>query len=226
VTYYLYVLLFPNGKRYFGISYRPVKRFAEHLQVAENGNKLPLYKAIRRYGAANVVMKVLVVGKLDYIRALETVAIAHFRSLKNQNGYNVSLGGDTSPAEIPGVREKIAAGVSAALKGTKQSSKHIARRTASRIANGKRWSKESRNRGSFSQQLRVQIESASAHRKRLRVLRKCAETPYERTPQNRSKSRIAAHIRNLREANKIGVRVPTFHPAYVFGPGSFEGLAA
>ena len=104
----LYVLLFPNGKRYFGLSKKAKSRWTGHKNTAKRGkSRAPVSLAIRKYGAENVRFKLLVVGALEYIQQLEIAAIAHFESLVSQNGYNVSPGGDISPMLIPSVRVQV-----------------------------------------------------------------------------------------------------------------------
>ena len=106
--YSLYQLRFPNGKRYIGISKNVQRRLREHRCAADNGETLPLHKAIRHYGWGAVVASVLVVGKRDYIADLECRAIESFHTLCS-DGYNVSLGGDLSPMLSVRTRKKQAA---------------------------------------------------------------------------------------------------------------------
>ncbi len=104
VRHSLYELLFPNGKRYLGITSNFSKRMAEHSRLARLEKKRPVYKAIRRFGWGNVGKKVLAVGPKDYIADLEIKAITAFNS--REHGYNVSLGGDLSPMLVPETRKK------------------------------------------------------------------------------------------------------------------------
>lgn len=103
--YSLYELSFPNGKIYLGISVRPKIRWEEHMRAARRGSHLPVHKAIRKYGWASVKRRVLVVGGRDYIADLEVKAIAAFGGV--ENGYNIGLGGTTSPTTSPSVRKKM-----------------------------------------------------------------------------------------------------------------------
>lgn len=104
----LYVLLFPNGKRYFGLSKNAASRWTSHRNAAKRGkSRAPVSLAVSKYGASNVQFRLLAVGTTEYISKLEIAAIAHFESLVGQNGYNVSTGGDTSPMLIPSVRARV-----------------------------------------------------------------------------------------------------------------------
>jgi hypothetical protein len=209
--YYLYVILFPNGKRYFGITYDPRVRYLEHLKCARGiRSKAPVHEAIRKYGVAGALFKVLVTGRKDYISQLEVLAIAEFDSLAGRNGYNISPGGDISPmtladsiaklsatnklraaedpefrqhllvnaqkAQLPeliakrvatrkvadelrgGVSTETRAKMSASHKDKPQRPDWVAKKAASRIANGKKWSEESRLQASASQKLRFERE--------------------------------------------------------------------
>lgn len=209
--YYLYVILFPNGKRYFGVTTNPRGRWLEHCKSARNGrSKAAVHEALRKHGLSFVAFTVLVKGSESYIKQLEIAAIVKFDSLVGCSGYNISTGGDISPMLVPGVAvkvsntmrlkiatdpaylqslldrfsdaqsfEKIAkrvascritlkakggvsvrtrAKMSIAHRDKKQSPGWIANKAASRVANGKKWSDEARQRASASQKLRFERE--------------------------------------------------------------------
>lgn len=103
-AYSLYQILFPNGKRYFGITSNPRRRWNEHKRAAERQNQRPVYRAIRKYHPENIVFSILAVGQEGYIAELEIKAIATFDAQKN--GYNVSLGGELSPMLTEVTRKK------------------------------------------------------------------------------------------------------------------------
>lgn len=56
--------------------------------------------AIRKYGTFEI--KTLVVADIEYLKELEIKAIAAFGTL-SPNGYNIGLGGDTSPMLNPAI---------------------------------------------------------------------------------------------------------------------------
>ncbi len=144
MAWQLYVLEFPNGKRYFGITSKGLaRRWAQHRVQARGRSRLPVHAAIRKYGVDEVLLRTAVVGEKDYILALEVAAIARFGTRDREHGYNVSLGGDTSPASAPEVAAKISSSrqgivftqehrsnLSLSHQGKKQSQETIDRRAA------------------------------------------------------------------------------------------------
>jgi hypothetical protein len=90
--YELYVLLFPNQKRYFGISKNAKKRYYDHLC---SKNNYPVHYAIRKYGPP--ILRIICVGRRTYIQQLEIACIAKFETTDRGYGYNVSLGGELGP---------------------------------------------------------------------------------------------------------------------------------
>lgn len=109
MRYELYTLLFPNGKRYFGISCNSKRRFSDHVKRAKSGNSFPVSCAIRKFGAANVKLIVICVGERDYIAELEIKTIAAYQATDRRNGYNLAPGGDLSPMHSPHVAAKVSA---------------------------------------------------------------------------------------------------------------------
>lgn len=103
----LYVLIFPNGKRYYGYSCDEERRWREHEQTARLG-KSPLLvsRAIRRHGWVNVKKQLVLIGPLDYVLEMEEKAIAAYNTLA-PNGYNVAPGGKKAPSSNPDVGAKI-----------------------------------------------------------------------------------------------------------------------
>lgn len=104
----LYLLTFSSGKCYVGQTVRTMqKRLQQHRAVARRGSNLPVHCAWRKYGEPEV----RVLGLFDTHEELhraEIDAIARLGVLC-PGGYNVSIGGDTSPAKNPEVAERIAA---------------------------------------------------------------------------------------------------------------------
>lgn len=94
-TYTLYEIVNSvNGKRYYGITSRPMmRRFREHLSDARcMKGKMPLHKAIRKYGEAAFSVSVMTVTE-DWAALckaeIEMIAAAPVGSL-----YNVTTGGE------------------------------------------------------------------------------------------------------------------------------------
>ena len=107
----LYKLNFPNGKSYIGITTKGIdNRIRGHEDAARRGSPAVVAAAWRVHGAPCV--DTLARLRVDDLPAAEIRAIRVFGTLV-PNGYNVALGGQTSPMHAPGVAAK----VSAALKG-------------------------------------------------------------------------------------------------------------
>jgi group I intron endonuclease len=89
----LYQLLFPNGKKYIGITSLTVyQRFKEHCKPSNN--KFICHKAIKKYGKENIVITVLAeCDNWELLCLAEQEAIEKFNTFY-PNGYNSSLGGD------------------------------------------------------------------------------------------------------------------------------------
>ena len=96
-NYFLYVLLFPNGNRYFGITKTISRRFASHKREASRGNPHRLYQAIREHGIGNIKFKVLQSGTKEKIQALEIERIKRYKTQDSRFGYNISPGGTLGP---------------------------------------------------------------------------------------------------------------------------------
>lgn len=127
MKYELYKLTFPNEKIYIGIASSIPRRMRDHRNGVKSPTaQTPIARAIRKYGWENVRLNVLVVGSKDYIANLEIAAILGFGSNRSENGYNVHLGGSTSPMKVPEVARR----VGLAHRGRKQSEAHRAANSA------------------------------------------------------------------------------------------------
>ena len=92
----LYMLTFPNGKSYIGITTWSVpERFAEHCARARRAKGgYAVHSALRKHGSENVEVKTLVVANdRDFLGSLEINAIKAFGTL-SPNGYNLTEGGE------------------------------------------------------------------------------------------------------------------------------------
>lgn len=89
----IYQLLFPNGKSYIGktIDPTPARRILEHKK-----SKYAVGNAIRKYGLENVKVNIIEDGITDpaELNEREIFYIKKLQSLKNENGYNIQLGGN------------------------------------------------------------------------------------------------------------------------------------
>jgi group I intron endonuclease len=126
MAYLLYVIEFPNGKRYFGITSKTIRhRWMRHCSDARRGSNLPVHQAIMRYGTNNLVPQVLALGEKHEILSLEIEFIRFFRTTDRSQGYNVGLGGETSPMSSPEVAAKRAGRRHSAETLKKMSKPHI-----------------------------------------------------------------------------------------------------
>lgn len=94
---FLYVLIFPNGKRYAGTSYSWKKRWTK----SSTCGKTPVQKAIKHFGIGNVTTVPVAYGERTYILVMEVKAIADWKLTDRRFGYNVTLGGEQSPMHSP-----------------------------------------------------------------------------------------------------------------------------
>lgn len=88
--YSVYEHVFPNGKRYIGISSDP-----EHRWQNGNGYKTQkkVWNAIRHYGWENIEHNIIVEGLTrEQASLIEQKLIAAYDAI--ENGYNVTIGGD------------------------------------------------------------------------------------------------------------------------------------
>lgn len=103
----LYILNFPNGKSYIGISkWGAQKRFAKHCESVRCGSKFAAHNAIRKFGPENTAVKTLVIADWPYLKALEKQAIAAF-STKAPDGYNMTDGGDGTIGHIHSAESRL-----------------------------------------------------------------------------------------------------------------------
>lgn len=91
-THCVYIAHFPNGKKYVGLTNDFNHRRNQHLTQARSGNPTLFYKAIRKHGEP---IWGIVEDNLTPEEAaqLEINTINKLQTLKDQNGYNLSKGG-------------------------------------------------------------------------------------------------------------------------------------
>ena len=106
----LYELEFPNGKKYLGITSNYDLRWNQQCRAAKRKQQdFPLYRAIRKFGEETVKRRLLLYGTLEYVREMEIKAIATYNT-RVPHGYNVAMGGQTSPSAAPEVLKKMSEG--------------------------------------------------------------------------------------------------------------------
>lgn len=127
--YQLYVIEFPNGKRYFGITARSAaERWRDHHKAARRLEGRPVCKALRKYPAAT--FRTLVFGHKAYIENLEARAIEAFDTTDRRHGYNFGKGGDFNPMDGKTHTEEARAKISAAGRGRIRSEESKAKTSA------------------------------------------------------------------------------------------------
>lgn len=79
-----------NGKVYIGITNNPKRRWSNH----QSSTKSLIGKAIHKYGVENFKFEILYSGlSIEEAEEKEISLIAQEKSLWNENGYNIALGG-------------------------------------------------------------------------------------------------------------------------------------
>lgn len=105
-----------DGKVYIGLTTDLTKRLAKHFSEARNGRGYRLHEAIRMYGEINFETSVLCYcASLEEALQKEIEYVSLFDS--NANGYNATLGGNTSPYNTEESLESMKVKVSRALTG-------------------------------------------------------------------------------------------------------------
>ena len=97
----IYQLIFPNDKSYVGQARDFAKRMRSHAKPKTKRNDGHLVqKAIRKHGWGNVQKIVLESGLSDEeLDSREQHWISECRSLADENGYNLTKGGDDQPMD-------------------------------------------------------------------------------------------------------------------------------
>jgi len=92
----LYQLLFPNGKKYIGITSKTAKhRFNVHCSTPVL-RRSAVHRAIHKFGKESVILTVLAeCDNWELLCLAEQEAIEKFNTY-NPNGYNITLGGEGS----------------------------------------------------------------------------------------------------------------------------------
>lgn len=93
---HLYEILFPDAKRYFGVTRDPAMRWRAHCA---RGAKRPVSEAIQESGAAKVCFRVILTGPRRFILEMEQKIIAAHGTCSPTKGYNVAPGG-TAVSEV------------------------------------------------------------------------------------------------------------------------------
>lgn len=87
-----------NGKLYIGITTCGYKaRWYKHCSDAYRGSQYPLHLAINKYNPEGFNVEVIeTCNSIEQLKEREIYWISELKTLSSQNGYNVSLGGESS----------------------------------------------------------------------------------------------------------------------------------
>lgn len=104
-----------NGKHYIGQTNNLQKRYNGHKSESFNpkasGYWLPFHCAIRKYGIENfsfdILEEIMDGESQNFINEREQYFIQYYNSLKDNNGYNVTIGGDGCPKPPLSYEEKL-----------------------------------------------------------------------------------------------------------------------
>jgi group I intron endonuclease len=94
---YLYIAIFPNNKKYIGITQNINKRKTTHKSRAKNGYKGFFYNAIRKYGWDNIQWEIADGYKgIEKLGEIEIKKIAEYKTQDRKYGYNITPGGNVN----------------------------------------------------------------------------------------------------------------------------------
>ena len=105
--YVVYLLTFPNGKKYVGITNNFERRMRQHKHSATTSIVTPLYAAIRKYGFDSITSTIVHRGSRSSAAHIEIATIRVMNLRDRQYGYNLTRGGDLSPTHTPEILAKL-----------------------------------------------------------------------------------------------------------------------
>jgi len=210
---YLYLIEFPNGKSYVGITRKSIrKRVMQHSKAS---TKSVLHRAIMAHGESNVRVKAIGLFLWELLGLAEAAAISEHKTL-SPSGYNFTSGGEGGYEIATEVRAKMS--IIARARSSRPPIPQHVRDKISEANRGKLRSEEVRRRMSEAQKKRVLSPEAKenirrAHlgtthtpevRARMSALRKGATMPED------TKKKISAALmgRKLSESHLEALRGP------------------
>lgn len=141
--YVVYVHIFPNGKRYVGITCQDIRR---RWREGRGYEGQPVYDAILKYGWNNIKHEILFTGLTkEEAEQKEIELISEYKSLSHENGYNIEIGGNCSKRLSEETKQKISKANKGRFKGKKHwiYGKHHSEETKEKISKARTGFKES-----------------------------------------------------------------------------------
>lgn len=134
----VYIIRFPNRKKYVGVTRHPVSiRVSQHVRAAMNGGDLTLHAAIRKYDGGSLRWGCVARCRSETeAKALEVEYIRELDTLR-PSGYNSTLGGN-------GVIDPSGISESKRISRMKKTMSTISYRLHQKIIQGRVWDKERR----------------------------------------------------------------------------------
>lgn len=105
-NYCVYLITFPNGKAYVGITNNVKRRIAQHKKCSKKDTKIKFYLALKKYGMENCKIEVIEKNLTKQQACQKEIDLIKEKDLIN-NGYNTTNGGNVSPILNPDVLEKM-----------------------------------------------------------------------------------------------------------------------
>lgn len=97
MNFYLYIITFPNNKKYIGITINIIARQNKHKNRSKKVEyqHLPLYRAINKYGFQNLKWDIInSYSSWKELCQAEINAISNFKTNVKEYGYNTTAGGE------------------------------------------------------------------------------------------------------------------------------------
>lgn len=147
-----------NGKRYIGQTVRPLsQRWSSHVYGARHRQRIPVARAIAKYGVENFTMKpIAMVASLDRARWLDFLEAQYIEAYHTfaPSGYNVTSGGKSGKLHAT-VRAKI---------GNAHRGKAVSEETRARLS---AWPRTAETRAKMSAaQYRINAEAGGKRSRR------------------------------------------------------------
>lgn len=91
----LYIITFPNSKKYIGITNNIIRRKYQHKTYSKT-QTTRLYNAIKKYGWENLIWKIIPMKNEKIAASKEIEYIKKYKTQNKLYGYNLNPGGDIS----------------------------------------------------------------------------------------------------------------------------------